>query len=706
MVGTFGQVYVVDWGLARAHESGSGDGTGNPEGAGLTQTGDVLGTPSYISPEQARGRAEAIDAATDVYAIGAMLYELLAGQAPYADAIPSRNAAEILNAVRAGPPTDLERLAPAANNELIAIARKAMARDRKQRYPSVAALAEDLRAFMQGRVVAAHARGVWAELRKWVLRNRALASTLCALLLVAAVGAVLLLASEHTRAREAREQSDARAAASLREREQKLWPAQPRNLPAMLIWLAEARDLVSRIPYYRAQLDKLRSRGALQPRGDTASSALTQPLVERIAAWHAEIDGLQQDIVDMSANSADPGLQQGTEFARGEQRRREQAIVRLQTIVDEYGGWRFPDEVATRRHAEIWSILFDALELADPSEGGVVRMQARVDSVPEIEARSLHESATAWRAAIQSIADVNECPAYQGLRLAAQFGLVPLGRDPDSGLWEFVDVATGSVPRRDEAGKLRLGPEHGIVFVLLPPGEIELGNNSSLPVPPVRARVRLDAYFLGKHELTQAHWFRMSGENPSYHRVGTYWPIGPEFVSANGGVITATWSEPIEQVSWLQCVETLGHFGFGLPTEAQWEYGCRAGTKTPWSLGARLEDVAGKINMLNGFAGAPAFDGWHITCPIGSFPPNPWGLHEVHGNVGEWVLEPFWTSFRFPLRDGDGMVLAPESRLCTARGGNIGHPYGEVVSGARNEYAPSFCDRAVGVRPMRKIAVR
>ncbi len=516
MVGTFGQVYVVDWGLARAHESGSGDEGGEPEDARLTQTGDVLGTPSYISPEQARGRAEAIDASTDVYAIGAMLYELLAGHAPYADTVPSRNAAEILNAVRAGPPTDLERLAPGANGELIAIARKAMARDRKQRYPGVAALAEDLRAFMQGRVVAAHSRGVWAELRKWVLRNRALASTLCALLLVAAVGAVLVLASEHTRASEAREQSDARAAASLREREQKLWPAEPRNLPAMLAWLAEARDLVSRIPYYRAQLEKLRSRSAPQQRDD--SSAFAQLLVQRIAALHAEIDGLHQDIVDMTANSADPGRQQGVEFSRDEQRRREQAIVRLQTIVDEYGDWHFSDEVVARRHAEIWSILFDALELADPAQGGIVRMQARVDSVPEIEARSLRESATAWGAAIESISDVAECPAYRGLRLTPQFGLVPIGRDPDSGLWEFVDVATGKIPRRDEAGKLQLWPEHGIVFVLLPPGEIELGKHSSLPVPRVLVRVRLDAFFLGKHELTQAHWFCMSGENPSYHR--------------------------------------------------------------------------------------------------------------------------------------------------------------------------------------------
>ncbi len=705
MVGTFGQVYVVDWGLARAHESGSDDESGEPEDAGLTLTGDVLGTPSYISPEQARGLAGTIDAGTDVYAIGAMLYELLAGRAPYDDIVPSRKTAEILSAVRAGPPTDLGRLAPNASSELIAIARKAMARDLDRRYPSATALAEDLRAFMEGRVVAAHAHGAWAQLRKWVKRNRALASTLCVLLLVAAFGASLLIASEHVRAREAREQSDARASAALREREQELWPAEPRNLPAMLAWLEESSDLVSRIPYYRAQLDKLRSRSGLAQRGDGTTPALTQPLIERMAGLHAEIGGLQQDFEDIRAHAAGPGLEQGLEFVRGEQRRREHTIARLQSIVDEEGGWQFADGPAGKRCTELWNTLFDALELADPADGGVVRMQARIDSVSKIAARSLKAPQAAWRAAVASIANVKECPAYGGLRLTAQFGLAPLGRDPKSGLWEFVDVATGEIPERDAAGDLRLSSEHGVVFVLLPPGEIELGNDSSIPVPQVKATVRLDAFFLAKHELTQAQWFRMTGENPSYYRVGTFWALGPESLPPDGGVITVTWSSPVEQVNWQQCKQALGRFGFALPTEAQWEYGCRAGTTTPWSFGTSYADLVGKVNAAHGGTSPLPFDGWHINCPIGTFPQNPWGLHEMHGNVSEWTLEPFWTSFRFPLRDGDGLMQAPESRLRTARGGNCGADPGGLRSGARMELSAAFCDRSFGVRPMRKISL-
>ena len=705
MVGKFGQVYVVDWGLARAQdpEPGGSNGNGNP--AGLTLVGDVLGTPSYMSPEQARGDKREVDAATDIYAIGALLYELLAGRAPYLDLDVASDSSAVLRAALAGPPTDLERLAPDAPGELLAIARKAMAREKSGRYASVAALAGDLRAFMEGRVVSAHEHGGFALLRKWVLRNRALAGALAGLLLVAAAAAVTVLTMERAQTKAAREQADARALASLREREVELWPSHPDKLPAMQRWLDDARDLASRIPEYRGQLEALRARaGTRRPEGLPASAPML-PLMERIATLQTEIDGLDEDIKDMAANASGLGKDQGIDFSRQEQQRRLRTIERLRATVADHDAWVFTDHAAQARSEELSRVLSDALELDDRIDGGIVLMEARMRSTQAVERESLIDAADSWRAALASIADPKACPKYAGLTIEPQYGLVPLGRDPDSGLWEFADVATGLAPARDDQGKLVLGPEHGIVFVLLPPGEVEMGHDSRLPVEPVFVRATLQAFFMAKHELTQAQWFRMTGENPSYYRVGTEWQVEHEPPPGPRALTTVTWSWPVDQINWYQAQDTLRRFGLRLPTEAQWEYGCRAGTSTHWSLAATLEELQGMVNASHyGWSGGAFDDGWHITCPIGTFPANPWGLYEVHGNVREWTLEPFWTTFRFPLRAGDGMSLAPESRLRNARGGSIGHGPESLWSGAREDSPPSLCDRSTGVRPVRSIA--
>ncbi len=236
MVGQFGEVYVMDWGLARVQgdkdlhdvrlrapqqpaERVATDRRERFEDSDpnlYTMDGDVVGTPAYMSPEQARGDLEAIDARSDVYAVGAMLYRLLGGTAPYCPDGP-RPAVKVLFDLLEGPPAPLAPRSLAAPPELVAITGKAMARDRDDRYPTMLALAEDLRAFLENRVVRAYETGAWAEARKWIGRNRALAGALAAavLLLVGGLVASLLLKAEadrqtglaETRRREAEQQT-------------------------------------------------------------------------------------------------------------------------------------------------------------------------------------------------------------------------------------------------------------------------------------------------------------------------------------------------------------------------------------------------------------------------------------------------------------------------------------------------------------------
>src|SRR5262249_36236916 len=137
--------------------------------------GSVMGTPSYMPPEQAQGKISELDVCSDIYSVGAILYELLTGVRPYTDATPPPATREIVKRVIAGPPTPIARLKPSLSPELIAICEKAMTRLPADRYPDMREMAEDLRAYLENRVVRAYQSGAFAEFRKWVKRNRKVA---------------------------------------------------------------------------------------------------------------------------------------------------------------------------------------------------------------------------------------------------------------------------------------------------------------------------------------------------------------------------------------------------------------------------------------------------------------------------------------------------------------------------------------------------
>ena len=214
MVGRFGETYVVDWGLARVNRSPARrvEATGpllarsadsvrtdrqeeierDPESPLLTSRGLVVGTPAYLAPEQAEGRGGDAGPRTDIYALGAMLYTLLTGRRPYAAPGPQSASSDMISAIREGPPVRVRRLNPAAPAELEAICEKAMARSPGDRYGSASTLAEELQAYLEGRVVRAHRTGARAELWKWVLRNKLSALFLAAFALLAFAGFAIL----------------------------------------------------------------------------------------------------------------------------------------------------------------------------------------------------------------------------------------------------------------------------------------------------------------------------------------------------------------------------------------------------------------------------------------------------------------------------------------------------------------------------------
>ena len=242
IVGSFGETIVVDWGLARDRKRNipePSDEILTAAGSGAsTVSGKVVGTPAYMSPEQARG--DVVDERSDVYALGAVLYEVLAGSPPHADTTPQA----VLDRVIAGPPRPLPMVVPGVPGELATIVRKAMARDPDARYPNAIALAEDLRRFTTGKLVSAHSYSTWERLRKRLARYRGVvAVTVASGLVLAAIGVESFrhVVAERNIARSQRSRAeDALGNAEKRKRELVLLQAEtalPKDPTAALAWL-------------------------------------------------------------------------------------------------------------------------------------------------------------------------------------------------------------------------------------------------------------------------------------------------------------------------------------------------------------------------------------------------------------------------------------------------------------------------------------
>ena len=726
MVGNFGEVYVMDWGLARVlgrtdthdirlkpdttlsihtRRRDAREDESDADSPLMTMDGDVVGTPVYMPPEQARGEIELLSPRSDVYSIGAMLYHLLARRRPYLAPGTTASSHTILAMVLRGPPESLNALRRDVPAELVAICEKAMARDPEQRYPDTRALAEDLRAYLEHRVVKAYQTGAYAELKKWVERNTALAAASAALVLALIVGLVTssslyveaksnadrakasavaahdnelralageeLAKREKDRADRKTEEAERRAEDLFRlsalqdlddliaEADQ-LWPARAETVGRYRDWLARADRLLADLPEHRRKLEEIRAL-ARTPDGSDApvSAAVAAPSFEKTEDrwWHNQLSKL---------------------------------VTRLE-------------------------------DLDDPGRGlrGIVR--SRLAFAETIEERTVSgvEARARWDEALASIRNANECPWYAAVELEPQVGLLPIGQDPDSGLWEFAHLETGEPAVRGSDGRLALKDETGLVFVLLPGGMFWMGAQRSDPSrhnydsqaesdeTPVH-RVVLSAFFISKYEMTQGQWLRVSGQNPSAvgpHNYDTRW---------NAAGRPGTLLLPVEQVSWIACKELCDRLVLCLPSEAQWEYAARGDTSTPWwpgeeaSLLQETDNLADDYRFTHGGVTDKVYESWndgqHAAATVGGFAPNPFGLHDVHGNVWEWCQDGYDGIFYGV--DDPPPVQDPVS---TSGGDRVrrGGGFDECAVYARSSYRDRFqadqCISLLGLRPVKRI---
>ena len=228
-----------------------------------------------------------------------------------------------------------------------------------------------------------------------------------------------------------------------------------------------------------------------------------------------------------------------------------------------------------------------------------------------------------------------------------------------------------------------LRDKFGIEFVLIPAGEFPMGSRDKekdeTPVHQVRIS---SAFYLGKYEVKQAQWQAVMGNNPSRFSNDP--------------------NRPVEQVSWEEVQQFIGQLNsregsntYRLPTEAEWEYAARAGTTTAYSFG---EDVG----QLGTYAWYSENSGG-TTHPVGQKARNAWGLHDMHGNVWEWMQDWYGAYAADAVRDPQG----PASGLYRViRGGSWGYDARYCRSASRFDAAPGNRYGTLGFRLLRTAPLR
>jgi formylglycine-generating enzyme required for sulfatase activity len=234
-------------------------------------------------------------------------------------------------------------------------------------------------------------------------------------------------------------------------------------------------------------------------------------------------------------------------------------------------------------------------------------------------------------------------------------------------------------------------PLTGMLLVLLPPGEFAMGS------PPGEAgrepgetlhRVRLTRPFeIGRTEVTQDQWFRVMRTRPSHFR------------DCGGGC-------PVESVTWFEArefVERLSELTgsvFRLPTEAEWEYACRAGTSTPFSTGENLTTAQANYDGGYPLAGFPPGVSRGRPTPAAAFAPNARGLFDMHGDVWEWTEDAYCPYGPGPAQDPIG---ACESLFRVIRGGSWYFDTASARSALRYAHRPQDCGFSLGFRVVREV---
>jgi formylglycine-generating enzyme required for sulfatase activity len=617
--------------------------------------------------------------------------------------------------------------------------------------------------------VSAYETGAIAEMKKWVQRNKGLASAAAALIVVLAGATVVVanknreveaknvalgtanveitkqkseveaknvaLGAANTEITRQKAEVEARRAEvearkaefdqlsgvvlldAARTKEQALYPPVPAQVEPMRRWLEnDAAKLLAMKPTLLQTVADLEARALPQTDAEREADRASHPKLEELTAKRAEREALA---------SASPTGETTKSIAS-----LDAAIAALESEIAKRRTWTFGDESQRFLHSTLSVLLSDLATFEADTVAGVRR---RLSWAERIEDLTLHHpnARVTWdeaRAALAKADGIVASTLYREMPidLKPQIGLVPIGMNPVTKLWEFydlrsacavvagVDPASLEIPTHREDGSIAVMDGTGVVFALVPGGSFAqcappdgasaLEPQAGTEQDEASQTITMTPYFLSRHELTKGQWYRMTdGDEPSWYQRGTNYSGDPSAIG---------WTHPVESVSWLDCALRLQRVGLSIPSEAQWEFAARAGTGTPWWTGDEATSLAGAANVFDercersqpqwGQQEGDFDDGYVALAPVGVFRANEFGLYDVHGNVWEWCADMYGDPY-VSARPGDGLrqPSLAEATVRVIRGGSLAFIAARARSADRNYDIQAGRAHDVGVRPSR-----
>ncbi|NMG60332.1 formylglycine-generating enzyme family protein [Geitlerinema sp. P-1104] len=269
-------------------------------------------------------------------------------------------------------------------------------------------------------------------------------------------------------------------------------------------------------------------------------------------------------------------------------------------------------------------------------------------------------------------------------------------RSPHSDMTSLIPYRLRRRPRTARQYREDLGEGVILEMVQIPGGTFLMGavegeENASDDEFPQRS-VTVPEFFLGKYQVTQAQWRAVATGLPKIEH-----DLAPDPSTFKGD------THPVERVNWHQAVEFCQRLtqatgrNYRLPSEAEWEYACRAGTTTPFSFG---EIIATDVANYDGnftYGQSPKGDYREQTTPVGSFPANGFGLYDMHGNVWEWCFDLWHENYEGAPTDGSPWVTGKEQRRLLRGGSWLNNPR-YCRSADRDRNTPDDRNNVIGFR--------
>ena len=590
-----GNPRLLDFGLARlADDPWVEDGE-------VTEQGEVMGTPSYMSPEQTMGRVEEIDLRSDVYSIGVLFYELLTNSLPYR--IDRTRPLESLRVIREYVPKPPSAVNPRLDSDLDSIVMKCLEKERELRYQSAVELSEDINRYILGKPVEAQPSTVFYQLRKLVWRRRTLFLPVSAAVLIGlALNVVFIL--QLIKDRRSATEAYTRVATSNQQ---------------IIQFVSDLRAIRSTVDTMVAQgrWEEAFEKASFAQRyfADRGYTGYADEVRQRVAKQAAgEFDGVDDMIKNLKFKDAQDRIRQLKEVADHLQ------LAELSTRADQ----------ASKEFAEdCWQSLSGYIDGGGGSARALERFLAEVPGTEyDNQARYI----------------------LQKLMHSIRFSQWPF--DAQEALRR--QRMTGQVMEMSEHQTVSLDRGVALELALVPAGEFVMGAAQDQPgagldcVPQHRVRIT-NPFYVSATEITCAQFEAVTGRLPSTASATDQGAAMPAPVS---------WQEADD---FCKKLSLRSNMTVRLPTEAEWEYFCRAGSDGAYGSVAGAQDLA-RFAWDSGNSEGRAH-------PVGAREANVWGLRDLQGNLREWCQD--WYDGRYYLASPvDDPTGPPSGSYRVLRGGS------------------------------------